>query len=116
MELVDLVAYGDRAYLPEAGKPSKGRQAHQNKQEQNLMIHVYTIKSVTKKFRYVGITNNLGKRLLQHNKGYNTSTKKFLPFKLVLKEEYNDYKEARKREKFLKSGFGRKFLDSLETS
>jgi len=43
------------------------------------------------------------------------STKNFLPFKLVLKEQYNDYREARKRELFLKSGFGRKFLDSLET-
>ena len=30
-----------------------------------------------------------------------------------LKEVYADYKEARRREKFLKSGQGRKFLDSL---
>ncbi|OGZ44774.1 MAG: hypothetical protein A2756_05315 [Candidatus Ryanbacteria bacterium RIFCSPHIGHO2_01_FULL_48_27] len=79
------------------------------------MIDVYVIKSTTKKFRYVGITNDLERRLWQHNKGYSMSTKNFLPFKLVLKEQYNDYREARKRELFLKSGFGRKFLDSLET-
>jgi len=32
---------------------------------------------------------------------------------LRLEEEYDNYIEARKREKFLKSGQGRKFLDAL---
>ena len=102
-KLADLVAFGDRT------RPARGGQA------QNIMIYVYTIKSVAKKFRYVGITNDPERRLWQHNKGYGISAKNFLPFKLVLKEQYNDYREARKRELFLKSGFGRKFLDSLET-
>ena len=77
------------------------------------MIYVYVIKSSIKKFRYVGITNDLDRRIKEHNSGKNKSTTLYLPFDLVLKEEYADYLEARKREKFLKSGQGRKFLDSL---
>lgn len=78
------------------------------------MIYVYCIKSMKKKYRYVGITNNLERRLGQHNQGYNIITKPYAPFEIILKEQYADYKEARKREKFLKSGAGRKFLNSLE--
>ncbi|MDP3935286.1 MAG: GIY-YIG nuclease family protein [Candidatus Giovannonibacteria bacterium] len=72
------------------------------------------IKSLKKKYRYVGITNNLERRFGQHNQSHNTITKPYAPFEIVLKEQYPDYKEARKREKFLKSGQGRKFLDSLK--
>lgn len=77
------------------------------------MIFVYVIKSTVKKFRYVGITNDVARRLIEHNQGKNASTKSYRPFALILKEEYNGYKEARYREKFLKSGQGRKILDEL---
>jgi putative endonuclease len=77
------------------------------------MITVYVIKSLNKNFRYVGITNDLEKRLKQHNNGKNRSTKSYMPFKLVLTETHEDYRQARTREKFLKSGAGRKYLDSL---
>ena len=100
-ELVDLVASGDRV------RSAKGGQA------QNAMIYLYVIQSLNHNFRYVGITNNLEKRIEQHNRGYNISTKQYKPFKLLLSESFNDYKEARQREVFLKSGQGRKFLDSL---
>jgi putative endonuclease len=77
------------------------------------MITVYVIKSLNKNFRYVGITNNLKKRLLQHSSGQTRSTKSYIPFKLIHTEEYDNYGQAREREKFLKSGVGRKYLDSL---
>ena len=77
------------------------------------MVYVYVIKSLIKNYRYVGITNNIQRRFVQHNLGYNKGTKPFHPFKLILTETYENYIEARKREKFLKSGMGRKFLDSL---
>ncbi len=77
------------------------------------MIFIYVLKSLKKEFRYVGITNNLEKRLGQHNDGKNKSTKFYLPFAIILKEEYPDYKTARRREKFLKSGEGRAQLDAL---
>lgn len=77
------------------------------------MIYIYVIESKIRKFRYVGITNNTERRLKEHNTGKNKSTAFYKPFDLKLKEDYSDYKEARIREKFLKSGQGRKLLDSL---
>jgi len=77
------------------------------------MITVYVIKSLKKKFRYVGITNDFEKRLLRHNGGLNKSTKAYAPYMVVYREEYSSYSAARVREKFLKSGVGRKSLDEL---
>ena len=79
------------------------------------MVNLYVIKSLTKKYCYVGITNNLERRLLQHNSGRNFATKGFVPFKLIYAEEFDKMKDARKREIFLKSGAGRKYLDSLQS-
>nr|AKQ02660.1 Excinuclease ABC C subunit domain-containing protein, putative endonuclease [uncultured Parcubacteria bacterium Rifle_16ft_4_minimus_37658] len=78
------------------------------------MIYVYVIESINKSFRYVGITNNVNERIRRHNLGYNKSTKPNTPYELILVENYTDYKEARKREKFLKSGQGREFLNNLK--
>jgi len=77
------------------------------------MISLYVIKSLNNHFRYVGITNDIEKRIKQHNNGYSLSTKNHKPFKLLLTENFNNYKDARQREIFLKSGQERKFLDSL---
>ncbi len=59
------------------------------------------------------MTNDLSRRLAQHNEGKNPSTKRHAPFKLVYQEKVADRQTARAREIFLKSGVGRKFLDSL---
>jgi putative endonuclease len=77
------------------------------------MIFLYVIKSLRHNFRYVGITKNIERRIERHNKGHNLSTKNYKPFKLLLNENFNNYKEERRREIFLKSGQGRKFLDNL---
>jgi putative endonuclease len=74
------------------------------------MIALYVIESVSKKYRYIGITNNLARRIKQH-----TQLKShYAPFKIITTEEFKTYPEAREREKFLKSGVGRKFLDNLK--
>ncbi len=52
-------------------------------------------------------------RLKQHNKGDNTWTSQNRPFKLMHSESFENKTEAIKRERFLKSGQGRKFLDNL---
>jgi putative endonuclease len=62
---------------------------------------------------YVGITNNLERRISDHNSGYNKLTKPYRPFELILVEEYNSRKEARAREKYLKSGQGKEFLKKI---
>jgi putative endonuclease len=78
------------------------------------MLSLYVIRSENRHYRYVGITNNLERRISQHNNGYNKNTRAYAPFKLILAEKFTNYKEARKREIFLKSGAGRKFLDDLQ--
>ncbi len=78
------------------------------------MITVYIIKSLNSNYHYVGISNDLKNRLLRHNSGYNKSTKPYAPFKLIFSEVHKSYKEARKREVFLKSGKGREFMGTIE--
>lgn len=50
------------------------------------MFIVYAIKSIQHNFIYVGMTENLDDRLRRHNAGYNKSTKRFAPFKLIYSE------------------------------
>lgn len=59
------------------------------------------------------MTNDLDRRIKEHNMGQNRSTKAYKPFELILKEEYATRDEARKREKYLKSGIGKEFLKKL---
>lgn len=77
------------------------------------MYIVYAIKSLTRNYIYVGLTDNLERRLHQHNNGLNKTTKAYRPFELIYKEVLGSRPEAREREKYLKSGFGKEFLKSL---
>ena len=62
---------------------------------------------------YVGLTDTVARRIDQHNKGQNRSTKAYKPFKLIYTEVFQTRKEAREREKYLKSGVGKEFLKAL---
>jgi putative endonuclease len=75
------------------------------------MHNVYILKSLKDFKRYVGSTDDVSKRLAEHNSGKVRSTKSRRPFELVYKEVYATKTEALKREHFLKSGQGRKLLD-----
>ena len=77
------------------------------------MYSVYVLRSLKKERRYVGMTKHLDRRLKEHNEGKNRSTKGFAPFELVYVEELESRIEARDREKYLKSGIGREFLDDI---
>ncbi|MBK8290721.1 MAG: GIY-YIG nuclease family protein [Flammeovirgaceae bacterium] len=59
---------------------------------------------------YVGITNNLNRRIKEHNLGKNRYTKAFMPWRVVYTEYLPDYANARNREKYFKSHAGKKFL------
>ena len=74
------------------------------------MYHVYAIKSLTLNYIYVGISRDPDERLKQHNNGYEKTTKPYRPFVIVLREEYPNRVEARKREKFLKTGAGKEYI------
>lgn len=65
--------------------------------------------SETFKRYYVGLTEDISKRIKQHNFGYVKFTKPYLPWKIVFKENCDNRVEARKREKYLKSVAGRRW-------
>ena len=75
---------------------------------------VYVIRSRIIKYRYVGISNNPKRRIDSHNKGYNRTTKPYIPFDTILIEGFSTREKAREREKYLKSGEGREYLNLLE--
>jgi len=74
------------------------------------MWYVYILKSKKYKWFYVGITNNLINRFKLHNSGKIESTKKLKPFILIYYEAHNNRYDAAKREKFLKSGWGKNWI------
>jgi len=76
------------------------------------MWYVYALKSVNRNYIYVGLTNNVERRLNEHNKGYNKTTKPYLPFVLIYSESFETRSQARFKEKYLKGGSGKKFLKS----
>ena len=74
------------------------------------MYYVYAIASSVRNYIYVGLTDNIERRIGQHNKGYNKTTKPYRPFVLIYHEVCSTRKEARAREKYFKSGIGKEFL------
>jgi len=76
------------------------------------MFYTYILKSSKNGKRYIGQTSkDVFLRLKEHNSGSNKWTRTNNPFVLLYFEEYNTRTEAIRREHFLKSGQGRKWLD-----
>jgi putative endonuclease len=64
--------------------------------------------------RYVGITNNLPRRIAEHQSGRTKAGQIIGRFIVLHVEQFPDYRSARNREKFFKSGRGREFLNVLD--
>ncbi len=77
------------------------------------MFYVYILKSIKNGAYYIGSCENIDIRLKRHNRGMVSSTKRYLPWKLVCHEEFNILREARKRELQIKSWKSRRAIDSL---
>jgi len=74
------------------------------------MVILYILKSKNNQMKYIGITNNLSKRLTQHRSGQSSVSKMLGDFECVYTEKYTNHKTARVREKYLKSGVGREWM------
>ena len=74
------------------------------------MYYVYVIKSLKDKKIYVGHTKDLKRRFSEHTNGLVESTKRRKPFKLIYYEACNILDDTVKRERSLKTGFGRSYL------
>ncbi|MFA5806468.1 MAG: GIY-YIG nuclease family protein [Melioribacteraceae bacterium] len=77
------------------------------------MFTVYVLLSEKDNNRYIGFTNDIERRLTEHNLGKVKSTKNRQPLKLIYTELYENKSDAMKREKYLKTHPGRNFLDSI---
>lgn len=73
-------------------------------------FYVYILFSFKDKKLYIGFTTELKNRLIEHASGRVTATKLRRPFKLIHYEYFINKADAKAREEFLKSGYGRKQL------
>ena len=74
------------------------------------MFFVYVLRSQRGGALYIGLTQDVPRRLRQHNRGHERSTGARRPFILILSEGFDTREAARAREKYYKSGFGREIL------
>jgi len=74
---------------------------------------VYLLLSIKDNRTYLGSTDNLERRLKEHEYGECKSTKNCRPLKLIYTEEYATIEEARKRERYLKTRHGRRELKRI---
>ena len=75
-----------------------------------MQYYVYIIKSVVHGKRYIGLTSDISKRLADYNAGRSKYTKGHRPWLLIYSETFDTSTEARKRERYLKSGKVREIL------
>lgn len=84
------------------------------------MFYVYILQSKKDKDLYVGYTQDLRRRIGEHNSGFSQSTKSRIPFVLVYYEAYKSHDDAQKRENMLKlrtgalRGLKRRIRGSIE--
>ncbi|OGE36854.1 hypothetical protein A3B45_01615 [Candidatus Daviesbacteria bacterium RIFCSPLOWO2_01_FULL_39_12] len=77
------------------------------------MYYVYVLRSLKTGEFYKGLTANLNQRLKAHLGGKTKSTKIRLPVELMHVEICETRTEARKLEKYFKSGFGRELIEEI---
>ena len=76
----------------------------------NTFFFVYILESLKDKERYIGYTTNLKRRLEEHKKGLSFATKYRLPFELIYFEGCLNEQDAKRREQYLKTTQGRRFI------
>ena len=81
-----------------------------NPVRENLMHYTYLLQSKKDKRFYTGCTNDLRKRFKEHNGNLVFSTKGRGPFKLIYYEVCLNKDDAFARERYLKSGMGKRYL------
>ena len=70
-----------------------------------FMYNLYILQSLKDLGYYIGITDDVDKRIKEHNQGKTKSIKNRIPFVLKYLEKYNIKTEARKREILLKKNY-----------
>jgi putative endonuclease len=74
--------------------------------------YVYVLRSSADTRFYTGCTNNLRKRFKQHCEGKVSATKDRLPVELIYYEMCHNQSDAYNREKYLKTGMGKRYINN----
>lgn len=74
------------------------------------MFYVYVLKSEKDDNLYIGFTRDLRRRIGEHDNGDSVSTKSRRPLTLIYYEACLNQKDAMRREKYLKSTYGHRYL------
>ncbi len=77
------------------------------------MFYTYILFSQSVDKYYCGSTENLERRIDQHNSGYSKSTKSGVPWELKYFEEFSDRTSAVKRENEIKRKKSRKYIEEI---
>jgi len=78
-----------------------------------VFFYVYILRSLTHNFIYIGYTDNLKRRLTEHNTGQVISTKHYHPLELIHYEAYKNQKDAKRREEYSKTSRGKTTLKTM---
>ena len=76
------------------------------------MFYTYVLKSKKDGKMYTGYTSDLKKRVREHNNNESVYTKGKGPFRIIYYEACIEQIDAKSREKYLKSGKGKRYLKS----
>ena len=80
------------------------------------MHYLYILQSKKNNRYYVGVTNDIERRLEEHNSGYVKSTAHYRPWTLKRVEEFPDMNLAYQRERFIKAKHSRKIIEIIIAS
>lgn len=107
---------GTSRYLAPQGASNewdRSRVPHGTRANSVKFYYAYVLHNSSKNYIYIGYSEDLKQRIISHNKGENTSTKPFIPLELIHYEAYIKIKDAKRREKYLKSNKGRTTLMTM---
>ena len=77
------------------------------------MYYLYILLSESKERTYTGVSDNVNKRLEEHNAGKVKSSRPYRPYKIIHTESFAGLTEARQKERFYKSTTGRRRLREI---
>lgn len=75
-----------------------------------IMFYIYVLESLKNGNLYTGYTKDLKKRLEEHNRSLNCSTKPYIPWNIIYYEACLNEKDAKRREGYLKKTQGQRML------
>jgi len=78
-----------------------------------MFCYVYVLRSTIKEHYYVGFTQDLNKRIAEHNNGSSFSTRPHAPWELIYYEAHLNKEDASRREKCLKTTAGKQALNKM---